>query len=84
MNPGVNKPDKPATPPRGEAIGRDFMDLDTDGNGSLSEQEYGISGGPDQPFRIADTDGNGRVSRDEYSKWLKMQSDRTTRNNPKP
>lgn len=86
-NPNMTKPVKPSTPPdaRSQPPGRQFQDLDTDRNGTISEQEYGsILGGPSQAFGSVDSNRDGRVSEDEYAKWLKTQPDRTSRSGPSP
>jgi len=84
-NPDMPKPAKPSTPPNASSQppGRQFQDLDTDRNGTISEQEYGnILGGPGQAYDSVDGNRDGRVSPDEYAKWLKTQPDRTTRTGP--
>lgn len=82
--PATSQPPTMAPGASGQAPGRAFQDLDTDGNGSLSEREYGVIGDPSQPFSTADTNRDGRISRDEYAKWLKMQPDRTPGSPPAP
>jgi len=86
-NPDMSKPSKPSTPPgaSSQAPGRQFQDLDTDRNGTISEQEYGnVLGGPSQAYGSVDANRDGQVSRDEYAKWLKTQPERTPRTGMNP
>lgn len=53
----------------------DFTALDKDGDGYLSEQEFGAMGHPAQAFKDADINGDKRVNLSEFaghaaSKWM--------------
>lgn len=81
--PGVNNP--PATAPGtrpampGDPVpgeGRNFMGLDTDRDGNLSEREYGSPSGTGQSFSMLDKDGDGKVSREEYERWERSRPDK--------
>lgn len=69
---------QPESPGRSDqAPGREFKSLDSDSNGSISEEEYGSSSS--KPFADADRNKDGRISRDEYAKLpdgMKQGNDR--------
>ena len=49
----------------GTAPTRTFKQLDTDGNGRVTEEEY-AAGSMDRPFMSYDKNGDGRITEDEY------------------
>lgn len=57
-----------SAPALAASMAADFKTYDSNGDGTISQQEYQAHGGSEGTFRMIDTNGDGSLSHDEFVK----------------